>query len=77
MQYTATKLRENIFQVLDQVLTTGVPVEIKRRGKVLRIVPPEPRSRLDNLVPRPHYLIGDPEDIVHMDWSNEWNPEPT
>jgi prevent-host-death family protein len=73
MQYTATRLRENIFQVLDQVIETGVPVEIKRRGKVLRIVPAEPRKKLDNLQARP-YLTCDPEDIVHVDWSAEWRP---
>ena len=33
MPVTASKLRENIYRILDQVLETGVPVEIERRGK--------------------------------------------
>lgn len=32
---------EDIYRILDQVLETGVPVEIERRGKLLKIVPVE------------------------------------
>lgn len=74
MQYTASNLRVNIFKVLDTVLETGVPVEIKRRGKLLRIVPVEPRRKLDSLTPHPGFLKGDPERFVHLDWSSEWHP---
>lgn len=73
---TASKLRENIYNVLDQVLKTGVPVEIDRGGRRLRIVPVQDsrRSKLSNLEPRPDFLRVDPEEIVHLDWSNEWKP---
>jgi hypothetical protein len=73
MALKASSLRENIYRILDQVLETGVPVEIERHGKLLRIVPEEPRSKLDNLKARP-YLLSDPEDLVHLDWSGEWRP---
>lgn len=33
--------------------------------------PPAP-SRLDRLVKR-SCIVGDPEQLVHMDWSCEWN----
>lgn len=72
---TASKLRENIYRLLDEVLDTGVPLEVERNGRRLKIVPDDPRSRLDRLVRRPDALVGDPEDIVHMDWSSEWHPE--
>jgi len=72
MVMTPSQLRANIYRVLDQVLETGVPVEVERRGKRLKIVSTEPRSKLDNLEPHPEYLMGDPEDIVHMDWSIYW-----
>lgn len=73
MAIKTSSLRENLYRILDQVLETGVPVEIERRGKILRIAPAEPRSKLDNLKPRP-YLLSEPEELVHLDWSGEWNP---
>jgi hypothetical protein len=73
MAIKTSSLRENIYRILDQVLETGIPVEIERRGKILRIAPVEPTSKLDNLKPRP-YLLSDPEELVHLDWSDEWRP---
>lgn len=73
MTIKASKLRENIYRILDQVLATGVPVEIERRGKILKIVCEEPPSKLARLAPR-DYLRGAPEDLVHLDWSDEWRP---
>jgi prevent-host-death family protein len=73
MVLTASKLRENIYRILDRVLETGRPVEIRRRGRTLRIVPAEPADRLARLSRRP-YLVGDPEELVHCDWSGEWRP---
>lgn len=73
MPVKPSQLRENIYRILDQVLETGIPVEIVRHGKLLRIVPIETRSKLDNLKPRP-YLLSDPEDLIHQDWSGEWQP---
>jgi prevent-host-death family protein len=72
MRVTASKLRENIYGILDQALETGVPVEVVRKGKVLRIVPETKPNKLSRLKKR-NYLVGDPEDIVHMDWLSEWS----
>jgi hypothetical protein len=73
MTYTAKEFRSNIYRILDQVLETGVPAEIHRKGKVLKIVPGEKPSKLANLEPHPDYLLVDPEEIVHIDWSSEVN----
>jgi PHD/YefM family antitoxin component YafN of YafNO toxin-antitoxin module len=73
MRVNASKLRQNIYRILDQVLETGVPVEIERRGRLLKIVCEQPPSRLERLRPR-DYLRGAPEDLVHLDWSGEWRP---
>jgi len=73
MAIKASALRENIYRLLDEVLETGVPIEIERRGKLLKISAAERQSRLDNLRPRP-YLLTDPEELVHLDWSEEWRP---
>lgn len=66
-------MRENIYRILDEILETGVPVEIERKGKLLRILAVEPKSKLENLKAR-DVVVGDPEDLVHIDWSEEWRP---
>ncbi len=74
MPVNATQLRANIYRLLDQVLETGIPLEIERKGQVLRIVPAERKSLEELFPPRPDLIIGDPEDLVHIDWSKEWKP---
>lgn len=71
MPVTASALRENIYRLLDEVVATGKPLEIERKGKLLKIIPVEPPDKLSRLVPH-NCLTGDPEDIVHLDWSREW-----
>jgi hypothetical protein len=73
MKLTATKLRENIYAILDQVLATGEPVEIERNGRTLRLQPVDTGSRLDRVVHLPDFIIGDPDDLVELDWSQEWS----
>lgn len=72
--YSTSRLRSDLYRLLDGVLETGIPLDIERRGRRLRIVPAEGGGRLDNLVPDPDYLAVDPDEIVHMDWSGEWRP---
>jgi hypothetical protein len=73
MTVRASALRENIYRILDEILETGVPIDIERKGKLLRIVAVEPKSKFANLKPR-DLIVGDPEDLVHLDWSEEWRP---
>jgi hypothetical protein len=54
------------------VLETGIPVEIERKGHVLKIAEERTGPKLARLIKRP-YLRGAPEDIVHLDWSKYWN----
>ena len=72
MKVTASKLRENIYNILDQALETGVPVEVERKGRILKIVPESKPSKLAKLKKR-DCIVGDPESIVHMDWLHEWS----
>ena len=76
MSITASALRNDIYKILDEVLATGVPVEIERKGRTLRIIADAPRaSKLDRIVKRPGMINGNPEDLVEIDWSANWNPE--
>jgi len=72
MRVTASKLRENVYRILDEAIATGVPVEVVRKGKLLKIVPDKPVSKLDRLKTRKNIFVGDVEDIIGMDWSKEW-----
>jgi len=74
MPISATKLRSNLYKVLERVAKTGVPVEIEHKGRRLKIVPGEPPDKLSRLKPHPDYLKVEPDSIVHMDWSKEWKP---
>ena len=74
MPVSASELRANVYKLLDQALETGRPIEVERRGKILRIMPPESFSKLERLPRRADFIRGDPEDLVHMDWSAEWKP---
>lgn len=69
---TASKLRQDIYRLLDQVLKTGEPVIVERNGRRLRIIADEAPSRLGTLVRRPDVVIGDSADLVKLDWSDEW-----
>jgi hypothetical protein len=76
MTVTASALRQNIYRLLDEVAETGKPLQIKRKGHLLEIAPAEvePRPKLSRLTPHP-CINGDPEFLVHMDWSDCWQGE--
>lgn len=74
MRTNATRLREKLYQMLDHALATGETIEVERKGRLLRIVPDAPRSKLGRLVPHPEAVSGDPGDLVHLDWSDTWKP---
>lgn len=78
MALTASKLRANVYRLLDEVLETGKPLEIERNGKLLVIAPKEKanESIWDRLPRRKGAIVGDPDELIHMDWSSEWNPDP-
>ena len=68
---TATELRTNIYQLLDEVLRSGLPIEVKKGDRKLRIVPVEKVDKFQNLVYRPDAVQGDPEELVTLSWEGE------
>ena len=72
MKVTATALRQNIYGILDEALATGQTIEVERKGKTLKIVPPKVPSRLAKLKDR-NWVVGDVDDTIHIDWMSEWN----
>jgi hypothetical protein len=67
--------QENLLEILDKVAETGVPSEIQRKGKRLLVTPIEKKRKLDQLQPHPEFIVGNPDDLVHIDWSSEWEPD--
>ena len=68
---TPTELRANIYQLLEEVLRTGVPLEVNKGGRRLKIVPVAQVDKLQNLVSRPHVIQGDPDALVDIHWEKE------
>jgi PHD/YefM family antitoxin component YafN of YafNO toxin-antitoxin module len=58
-----TALRSELFKIVDQVIQTGKPVVIERKGFRVKLVLERKKSKLKNL--KPHDCIaGDPDDLV-------------
>jgi hypothetical protein len=76
MAISASKLRANVYRLLDEVLETGQALEIERKGKMLVIAPKESGSIWEKLPRREGAIVGDPDELIHLDWSSEWNPDP-
>lgn len=75
-QVTPSQLRANIYKLVDAVLETGIPLQINRHGRKLLLVAAEPvPDRLAAISAVPGAIVGDPEGLVHIDWSSEWDPD--
>lgn len=66
MAVTASELRANIYRLLHEVLDTGEPLVVEHKDKRLRIVPDDPRPRLERLPPRAGNIVGDSGVLIHI-----------
>ncbi len=73
MVVSPSKLRENLYNLLDSVIEKGELLEISRKGKLLRIIPEQRPSRLDKIVPKNITTASDDE-LINTPWENEWKP---
>lgn len=73
MVVTPSKLRENLYNLLDAVAEKGELLEISRKGKILRIVPEQRPSRLDKIIAKNITTASDDE-LINTSWENEWKP---
>lgn len=74
MAISIAELRSNLCRLVDRVLAEGTPLEVERNGRRVLIVAVPEGSKIDALVDRPDVIRGDPEDLVHSDWSGGWTP---
>jgi len=68
---TPSELRKDLYNLLDQVILTGKPIEVKRKDKVVKIMVEPSRSKLDNLKRR-DILNCEPDEIIYNNWEKEW-----
>lgn len=71
---TATELRSNIYQILDEVLESGIAREIARKGRKLLIVSSEPKRRRLEDLPRRKVTNCTFDELVATSWENSWEP---
>lgn len=66
-----TALRNNLFKIVDEVIKTGNPVELERKGHHLRIVMEAKKSKLGNLK---HHdcIVGNPDELIDLKVA-EWH----
>lgn len=75
---TASQLRADVYNVLDQVLTTGEPARIVRNGRVLHIVADRTHHWLDALPDRTHQYPDDVGTLASAPTPCAWSgAEPT
>ena len=73
MTITASKLRADIYKLLDSAISSGKPLEIKRKNEILHIVPERKASKLDNITAKKISNISD-EELIYHDWEKDWKP---
>jgi hypothetical protein len=74
MKISASRLRQDIYRILDEILKTGNAVEIERHGRILKIVADcPPNGKLHRLKKR-KFTDESSENFTHIDWSGEWKP---
>jgi hypothetical protein len=66
-QISVTSLRNNIYQIMDNIIKTGIPLEIERRGHTIKISLDDnkKKDRISKLVPH-NTLNCDPEEIINL-----------
>ena len=71
MAISVSELRNNIYKLLDSVAQDGKPLTINSKGHLLKIICEDSPSKLEQLS-KHDCIKGDPEELVHIDWSGEW-----
>lgn len=68
-----TELRGNLYQLIDQTIETGIPLELERKGHTLKIVLEKAPSKLNRLISRPQTITNSEDDLILADWMQDWD----
>ena len=69
---TASKLRQEICKILDEIIRTGKPAEIERNGSILKIVPVSHKFNKLGKLKKRKLSEEDSDNFEHLDWTSEW-----
>ena len=72
MILTITELRQNIFREIDKVIETGQPIEIERKGRKLKIMLEEKKTKLSTLLKRDNVVNCSDDELIYNDWLKDW-----
>jgi len=75
MRLTASKLRQEVYKILDEIIQTGRPAEIERNGYILKIVPVKHNFRKLSKLKKRRLTNEDSNNFEHIDWQMEWKAE--
>lgn len=67
------EFRQNLDHLLDEIVNTGVSIPVERNGTILEIKAVKKTSKLDQLVLRPDFIVGNVDDFVNVSWEGEIN----
>lgn len=70
-----TNLRANLYNVIDEIIRTGKPVEILRNGHKIKLelATQHKKNFFDKLKAHPHYLSPNVTDEDLINTPSEWN----
>lgn len=80
MTLTVEEFQKDAKPWLAKLKATGEPLFLLSDSDSFEVRPAEvgaataPIRKLENLFPECDLIVGDPEDLVHIDWSKEWRP---
>jgi hypothetical protein len=72
MRLTASRLRQEIYKILDEIIRSGKPAEIERNGYLLRIVPVTASYTKLNKLKKRKLSKENSDNFEHIDWTKEW-----
>ena len=72
---TATELRRNVYRILDEVLDSGAPRYISRRGKLLVLVEATPSRPRFGSGPQRQTATVSIDELAAISWEHAWEPD--
>ena len=72
MKLTASKLRQDVYKILDKIILTGNAVEIERNGSILKIIPVKRSYSKLSKLKRRKVTDENSDNFTHVDWTEEW-----